>query len=62
MTTEEKDWRKLCESIQDEQDPQRLSELVDQLLKALDDRREELRGNGEYKGSSAFSSPPSAEK
>jgi hypothetical protein len=43
MTIEEKEWRKLCESIQDEQDPQRLSELVDQLLKALDDRREELR-------------------
>jgi len=43
MTIEEKEWGKLCESIQDEQDPQRLSELVDQLLKAPDDRREALR-------------------
>jgi len=45
MIIEEKEWRKLCESIQNEQAPQRLSELVDQLLKALDDRRDDC-GNG----------------
>jgi hypothetical protein len=43
MTIEEKEWRELCESVADEPDPQRLSELVDQLLKAMDDRRGALR-------------------
>lgn len=40
---DERQWRKLCELVAIEPDPQRLSELVDQLLKELDARREALR-------------------
>lgn len=40
---DEKQWRKLCELVATEPDPERLSELVDQLLKELDSRREALR-------------------
>src|SRR5947209_6858858 len=43
MTIDEREWRKLCESIQNEQDPLRLSKLVDQLLNAMDERREVLQ-------------------
>jgi hypothetical protein len=39
----EEEWRKLCELAADEPDPQRLSELVDQLIEKLDARRRELR-------------------
>jgi hypothetical protein len=43
MTTKKKKekkegWRNLCELITHESDPQRLSELADQLLKELDAR------------------------
>jgi len=41
----EKEWRRLCRLVADEDDPRRLSELVDQLLKELDARREALREN-----------------
>jgi len=44
-------WRKLCELVAAERDPQRLSELVNQLLKELDSRREALRA-GEQSSSS----------
>jgi hypothetical protein len=43
MRVDEKEWRKLCDMIAAEPDPQRLSELVDQLLKELDARRQEIR-------------------
>lgn len=36
-------WRKLCELVAVESDPKRLSQLLDQLLKELDARREALR-------------------
>jgi hypothetical protein len=43
MTTkdeeEEEEWRKLCQPLADEQDPLRLSKLVDQLIEKLDARR-----------------------
>jgi hypothetical protein len=39
----EKDWRKLCQMVASEPDAHRLSELVDELLKELDRRKE----NGE---------------
>jgi hypothetical protein len=39
----ENEWRRLCQLVAEEPDPQRLSELVDQLLKELDSRREALR-------------------
>jgi len=41
---DEKQWRKLCEMVIAEPDPQRLSELIDQLLNELDARRQSLRG------------------
>jgi hypothetical protein len=40
---DEKEWRRLCQLVAAEADPQRLSELVDRLLKELDARREALR-------------------
>jgi hypothetical protein len=47
MITDEKDWRKLCALVAEENNPQRLSELIDQLIKALNVRRQELQGNGQ---------------
>jgi hypothetical protein len=46
------DWRKLCELVAREQDPQRLSELVEQLIKKLDARRRELRNSEPQPGHS----------
>jgi hypothetical protein len=40
---DENDWRKLCRLVADERDPHRLSQLLDQLLKELDARRQALR-------------------
>jgi len=40
---DEKSWRRLCQQVAAEPEPQRLSELVDQLLKELDARREAPR-------------------
>jgi|HubBroStandDraft_2_1064218.scaffolds.fasta_scaffold170092_2 hypothetical protein len=39
----EEEWRKLCELVAEEPDPQRLSELVDQLIEKLDGRRQALQ-------------------
>jgi hypothetical protein len=39
----DQEWRKLCELVAHEQDPRRLSALVDQLVKMLDARRQALR-------------------
>ncbi len=43
LKIDEKEWRRLCQLVAAEPDPQRLSELVDQLLIELDARREALR-------------------
>jgi len=43
---EEQEWRELCDLIADEQDPQRLCDLVDQLIRAMDDRKQRLRTTG----------------
>jgi hypothetical protein len=43
----DQEWLKLCELVAREQDPQRLSDLVDQLIKKLDARRRELRSGDE---------------
>jgi hypothetical protein len=51
MITDEKDWRKLCALVAEESNPQRLSELIDQLIKALNARRRELQGNGQRSNS-----------
>jgi len=48
LRIEENEWRRLCKLVAAEPDPQRLSELVDQLLKELDARREALRENEKY--------------
>jgi len=40
---DEYEWRRLCRLVVEEPDPGRLSELLDQLLKELDARREALR-------------------
>jgi len=45
MKTDERDWRKLCAMVAEERDPERLSRLVEQLIQALDARREELDRN-----------------
>jgi hypothetical protein len=42
LSIDEKEWRRLCKLVSAEPDPQRLSELVDKLLKELDARREAL--------------------
>jgi ribosomal protein L12E/L44/L45/RPP1/RPP2 len=42
-TSSDDKWRKLCEMISVEADPHRLSELVNQLVKELDARREAIR-------------------
>jgi hypothetical protein len=42
MTIDEKDWRKLCSMVVEETDPQRLSALLDQLIRSLQAHRQEL--------------------
>jgi hypothetical protein len=39
---DDKEWRQLCQLAAGEHDPERLSEIVDQLLRALDARRRAL--------------------
>jgi hypothetical protein len=39
----EQDWRRLAQLVAAESDPQRLSELVEQLITALDARKQDLR-------------------
>jgi hypothetical protein len=43
----EEEWRELCDRVAVESDPQRLSELVDKLIGALDARKLALRKTGE---------------
>ncbi len=43
IDNEKEDWQNLCKLVADESDPQRLSELVEQLIQALDARRQELK-------------------
>ena len=42
MDIEEKDWQKLCALVAKETDPRRLCHLIEQLIKALDARKQEL--------------------
>jgi hypothetical protein len=48
--TDDKNWRRLCRMVSDEQDPHRLSELVDELIKALDSRRQNLTQESPSRG------------
>ena len=49
------EWRNLCKKVAHEPDPQRLSELVDQLIRVLDVRRQKNQQDG-VDPSSTFSS------
>lgn len=42
---DDKEWRRLCELVTAESNPERLSRLIDQLLQELDARREALQEN-----------------
>ena len=42
MKTQETDWRELCARVAEEQDPEHLSEMVEQLIQALDAVKQEL--------------------
>jgi hypothetical protein len=42
MTNEEKNWRKLCALVAEEKDPERLSQLVEELIEALDRVKQDL--------------------
>jgi hypothetical protein len=42
MTNEEKNWRKLCAAVAEEKDPERLSRLVEELIDALDQVKQDL--------------------
>jgi hypothetical protein len=37
---DQRDWRKLCQMVSSEPDAKRLSELIDELLKELDRRKD----------------------
>jgi 23S rRNA maturation mini-RNase III len=43
----QEEWRELCALVAEESDPHRLSELADELIRALDERKEELFKRGE---------------
>ncbi|MGA2354271.1 MAG: hypothetical protein ABSG02_07235 [Terriglobales bacterium] len=43
MTIDEKDWRKLCAQAAVESDPGRLLEIIERLIRALDECRDEMR-------------------
>jgi hypothetical protein len=44
-SVDEKEWRKLCDLIASERDPERLSQLVTELLNELDGRRQKIQEN-----------------
>jgi hypothetical protein len=43
----EEEWRELCDRVSVETDPERLSRLVDELIGALDARKQALHERGE---------------
>ena len=50
---DDEEWRRLCELVAHEPDPQRLSILLDQLIQKLDARTEALRKSREQQKPSA---------
>ena len=42
---DDREWRRLCQLAAQEQDSQRLSEIVDDLIRALDARRQALQNS-----------------
>lgn len=53
---EEEEWRELCDLIANEQDPQHLCDLVDQLIKAMDNRKQSPRSGGKKSNTASSSS------
>ena len=51
------EWRSLCKLITKESDPQRLSELIDQLIKELDAREQTLRAMNNQQKIVSISAP-----
>jgi hypothetical protein len=49
MKREIDEWKKLCELVSNETDPQKLSKHLDRLIQALDARRHALRGTKQVK-------------
>jgi hypothetical protein len=43
MTPEKKDWRELCAAVANELDSERVLDLVEQLVAALDERKSNAR-------------------
>jgi hypothetical protein len=41
--SQKKDWRELCASVASESDPKKLGSLVEELIKALDERQSQLQ-------------------
>jgi hypothetical protein len=41
--SKKKDWRELCASVASERDPKKLGLLVEELIRALDERQSKLR-------------------
>jgi hypothetical protein len=39
MTLEKRDWRELCEAASKEQDPEKLRNIISELIKVLDERK-----------------------
>jgi hypothetical protein len=49
MKREIDEWKKLCELVANETDPQKLSKHLDRLIQALDARRHALHGTQQVK-------------
>lgn len=45
MTKERRDWRELCAAIVNEPDPEKMFELAEELLAALEERQARIRTN-----------------
>jgi hypothetical protein len=45
----QEEWRELCALVAEESNPERLSELADELIRALDERKEALRKRGDWR-------------
>ena len=43
-------WKKLCEQAADEQDPEKLMELIGEITRLLDEKERRLSGAGTEKG------------
>jgi hypothetical protein len=60
MTQERRDWRELCEAIVEEQDPEKLFELTQQLITALDELKSNPSSNAPQGQSLSTLSPMGA--